>query len=160
MAIAALHSASTGLSALSTDLDVIAHNLANANTDGFKSSRTNFQDLMYLEKAQPGVENLLGQQRPTGVYVGLGVKVSGTQLDFTQGAPIPTERPRSVRSEELDRPVHAHADLAAPTFERRQHATTGQPAGRQHPGTDRRAPGGRLRNLRVRAGPRSDRPDR
>ncbi len=93
MAAIALHSAATGLSALSTQLDVIANNLANTNTQGFKASRTNFQDLLYMERAQPGAENAAGDRRPTGLYVGLGVKVSGTQVDFQQGAPTPTERP-------------------------------------------------------------------
>lgn len=96
MAILALHSASTGLSALSIDLDVIAHNIANVNTEGFKASRTNFQDLMYEELAQPGTENANGDQRPTGLYVGLGVTVSGTQLDFSQGPQELTERPLDV----------------------------------------------------------------
>ena len=90
MAITALHSAATGLSALSTQLDVISNNLANVNTDGFKASRANFQDLLYVEKAQPGVENANGDKRPTGLYVGLGVKVSGTQVDFSQGSLINT----------------------------------------------------------------------
>ena len=93
MATLALHSAATGLSAMSTSLDIIANNLANTNTDGFKASRANFQDLLYVERAQPGVENTIGQQRPTGLYVGLGVEISGTQVDFEQGAPNPTERP-------------------------------------------------------------------
>lgn len=91
MATVALHSASTGLSALSTSLDVIANNLANANTTGFKSSRVNFEDLIYQEKQQPGVENANGDQRPAGLYVGLGVKVSNTQFNFEQGPPIPTD---------------------------------------------------------------------
>lgn len=93
MATIALHTASTGLSALSTQLDVIANNLANANTTAFKASRVNFQDLLYEERAQPGVENANGDQRPTGLYVGLGTKVSGTQVDFSLGAPQPTGRP-------------------------------------------------------------------
>jgi flagellar basal-body rod protein FlgG len=93
MAIIALHSASTGLSALSTSLDVIANNLANANTDGFKSSRANFQDLLYVERAQPGTENANGDQRPTGLYVGLGTKISGTQVNFAQGPAQSTDRP-------------------------------------------------------------------
>lgn len=93
MAITALHSAANGLSALSTSLDVTANNLANVNTTGFKSSRVNFEDLIYQEKAQPGVENANGDQRPAGLYVGLGVKVSNTQFDFEIGAPVPTERP-------------------------------------------------------------------
>lgn len=92
MANIALQSAATGLSALNTKLDVIANNLANVNTFGFKASRANFQDLLYIERAQPGVENALGDRRPTGLYVGLGVKVSGTQNDFSQGAPITTNR--------------------------------------------------------------------
>ena len=92
MAINALQSAATGLTALNTKLDVIANNLANVNTTGFKASRANFQDLLYLEKAQPGLENANGDQRPTGLYIGLGVKVSGTQVDFTPGAQINTGR--------------------------------------------------------------------
>ncbi|MFN0133047.1 MAG: flagellar basal-body rod protein FlgG [Phycisphaerales bacterium] len=92
MANIALQSAATGLSALNTKLDVIANNLANVNTNGFKASRANFQDLLYLERAQPGVENAIGDQRPTGLYVGLGVKVSGTQVTFEQGTLINTNR--------------------------------------------------------------------
>lgn len=92
MANIALQSAATGLSALNTKLDVIANNLANVNTNGFKASRTNFQDLLYVERAQPGVENAIGDRAPTGLYVGLGVKVSGTQVDFAQGPLINTNR--------------------------------------------------------------------
>lgn len=99
MALIALNSASTGLSALSTALDITANNLANVNTDGFKSSRANFQDLLYIERAQAGAENVLGDRRPTGLYVGLGVRVSGTQVDFTQGAPRPTGRPLDLAIE-------------------------------------------------------------
>lgn len=96
MAIVALSSSSTGLSALSTSLDVIANNLANVNTTGFKSSRANFQDLLYEEKAVPGVENANGDLRPTGLYVGLGTKISGTQLLMTQGPAMATDRELDV----------------------------------------------------------------
>ncbi len=99
MAILALQSASSGLSALNTQLDVIANNLANVNTVGFKSSRANFQDLLYVERMQPGVENALGDQRPTGLYVGLGVRVSGTQLNFEQGSPITTDQKKDLMIE-------------------------------------------------------------
>jgi flagellar basal-body rod protein FlgG len=92
MASIALQSAATGLSALNTKLDVIANNLANVNTPGFKASRANFQDLLYIERAQPGVENAIGDRRPTGLYVGLGVKVAGTQIDPRQGDAINTNR--------------------------------------------------------------------
>lgn len=96
MAIVALHSAATGLTALSTKLDVTANNLANVNTDGFKGSRANFQDLLYIEKSQPGAENANGDQRPTGLFVGLGTKISGTQLDFSIGPAKNTGRPLDI----------------------------------------------------------------
>ncbi len=99
MALTTLQSAATGLSALNTRLDVIANNLANVNTEGFKSSRANFEDLLYMQKRQPGVENSLGSVKPTGLYVGLGVKVSGTQVNFTQGSLINTERELDVAIE-------------------------------------------------------------
>jgi len=89
MAIIAMQSAASGLRALDTRLDVIANNLANVSTEGFKSSRVNFEDLLYVERSQPGVESANGDQKPTGLYVGLGVRVSGTQQNFDQGAPIP-----------------------------------------------------------------------
>jgi flagellar basal-body rod protein FlgG len=89
MSITSLQSGASGLSALNTALDVTANNLANVNTAGFKSSRVNFQDLLYVEKTQPGVENASGDRTPTGLYVGLGVKVAGTQLNFEEGNLIP-----------------------------------------------------------------------
>jgi flagellar basal-body rod protein FlgG len=92
MAIMALNTSATGLQAMETALDVIANNLANVNTSGFKASRVNFQDLLYLEKKYPGIENANGDRRPIGLYVGLGVDVSGTQLDFKQGVAEQTSR--------------------------------------------------------------------
>ena len=97
MAMVALESSASGLSALNTSLDVTANNLANLNTVGFKASRTNFQDLLYLHKAQPGVENALRDRTPLGIQIGLGVRVSSTQLDFTEGAPLTTGRPLDVQ---------------------------------------------------------------
>ena len=96
MAINALHSAATGLTALSTEIDVIANNLANVNTVGFKGSRVNFEDLLYEHKRQPGVENLAGETSPAGIQVGLGTRVSSTQYDFQQGASEVTGRPLDV----------------------------------------------------------------
>lgn len=96
MAIVALHSASTGLSALSTQIDIIANNLANSNTTGFKSFRANLEDLLYQEKQQPGVENAAGDSTPAGLYVGLGTRISNTQIDPTTGSPINTGRELDV----------------------------------------------------------------
>lgn len=96
MATTALHAAATGLKSLSTEIDVIANNLANVNTAGFKGSRVNFEDLMYQHKKQPGVENALGNRTPAGLQVGLGTTISNTQFDFAQGAAQLTERPMDV----------------------------------------------------------------
>ena len=86
MGVTALQSAATGMKAMDTQLDVIANNLANANTTGFKTQRVNFEDLMYDERRQPGTINSLGQTSTTGLYIGLGTQVSNTQLNFTQGS--------------------------------------------------------------------------
>ncbi|MBL4697306.1 MAG: flagellar basal-body rod protein FlgG [Phycisphaerales bacterium] len=99
MAVIAMQSAASGLRALDTRLDVIANNLANVNTEGFKSSRVNFEDLLYIERSQPGVENSNGDRKPTGLYVGLGVRASGTQQDFSQGAPTPGTSPLDMMIE-------------------------------------------------------------
>ncbi len=92
MAITALHSASTALAAMSTEIDILANNIANVNTTGFKASRANFEDLLYEVKAQPGVENANGDHRPAGLLVGLGTRISNTQYDLTTGSPVETSR--------------------------------------------------------------------
>lgn len=99
MATTALHTAATGLNAQSTKIDVIANNLANVNTVGFKSNRVIFEDILYQELAEPGVENAQGDERPAGVYVGLGVKIANTDFDFAQGSPIDTGQPLDVMIE-------------------------------------------------------------
>jgi flagellar basal-body rod protein FlgG len=90
MAITALHSAASGLKALSTQIDVVANNLSNAETTAFKKSRVNFNDLMYLTLRQPGTANAQGDVAPSGIFVGLGTKVDNTQIDLTQGSLQPT----------------------------------------------------------------------
>ncbi len=85
MALTALNAAATGMRAMDTQLDVIANNLANAGTVGFKSQRVNFEDLFYEERRQPGALNSLGQRTATGLFVGLGVRVSNTQMDLRNG---------------------------------------------------------------------------
>ena len=96
MAIIALNAAATGLRALSTRIDVLANNLANAETQGFKRQNVNFEDLMYLNYKQPGVTDTSGNMTPAGINVGLGTKVSNTQLDMTQGSLEATGQPLDV----------------------------------------------------------------
>jgi flagellar basal-body rod protein FlgG len=87
MAITALNSAATGLRALSTEIDVISNNLANAETASFKGSRVNFEDLYYQMLRQPGIANQSNSDiSPDGLFVGLGTKISNTELDMTQGS--------------------------------------------------------------------------
>jgi flagellar basal-body rod protein FlgG len=99
MAIMALNSAATGLRALSTRIDVVANNLANAETTAFKRSRVNFEDLMYVQLKPPGVTNAAGDLTPAGIYVGLGTRISNTQLDLEQGSLENTGRPLDVAIE-------------------------------------------------------------
>ncbi len=96
MAVIAMNSAATGLSALSQQMDIIANNLANVNTTAFKSTRANFEDLLYQQVAQPGVEDANGDQRPAGLFVGLGTHIANTQFDFSQGSPLSTGRDLDV----------------------------------------------------------------
>ena len=86
MAITALYSAASGMRALDTKLDVLANNLANVNTVGFKRSRTNFEDLLYDVRREPGIRNAEDEPIPHGIEVGLGATVSGTQLNFAPGS--------------------------------------------------------------------------
>ncbi len=93
MAIMALHTAATGMQALSMKIDVIANNIANADTTGFKSARVNFQDLLYQLRAQPGVQTSEETTSPLGTEIGLGVAVSNTQTIFKQGSALTTGEP-------------------------------------------------------------------
>lgn len=86
MSIQTLYTAATGMEALETKLDVIANNMANVNTTGFKKDRANFEDLFYRQHRLPGAEDADGNITSTGIDVGLGVRVSSMQANFNQGA--------------------------------------------------------------------------
>lgn len=77
--------AKTGLDAQQTRMDVVSHNLANANTTGFKSSRAAFQDLVYQNLRQPGGQTTEQTAAPSGLMLGTGVRVVGNEKLFTQG---------------------------------------------------------------------------
>jgi flagellar basal-body rod protein FlgG len=81
----ALWISKTGLDAMQTDISVISNNLANASTVGYKKSRASFEDLLYQNVRQPGVQSSQNSTLPTGLMVGTGVKVASTQKMFTQG---------------------------------------------------------------------------
>ena len=80
-----LYTAATGMSCQHTNLDVIANNLANVNTAGFKKSRVSFQDLMYQNLRMPGAATSTGAKLPAGIQVGMGAKVVAVEKVFLQG---------------------------------------------------------------------------
>lgn len=82
----ALNTASTGMKAQQSNMDVVANNLANVSTTGFKKARAEFEDLLYDNVKEPGAATGLNAISPTGVQVGLGVKLSAVEKDFTQGS--------------------------------------------------------------------------
>lgn len=94
--IKALFTAATGLNGQSTNVDVIANNLANINTNGFKRNQVNFQDLIYVNDSTPGAVAAQGQQAPTGVQLGSGTRVVGTPKLFGQGALVNSGSPLDV----------------------------------------------------------------
>ncbi len=86
MSIQTLYTAATGMESLQTKLDVIANNLANVNTTGFKKGRANFEDLFYRHYKYPGTLDSQGNPTATGTSVGLGSRVQSVQTSQQQGA--------------------------------------------------------------------------
>lgn len=86
----------TGLSAQETRLATIANNLSNASTVGFKRDSVIFEDLFYQVKRQPGAQSSQNTQLPSGLQVGTGVRVIGTQKEFTSGSTEITENALDV----------------------------------------------------------------
>jgi flagellar basal-body rod protein FlgG len=99
MSIQGMYTSATGLRAMDTKLEIIAHNLANINTTAFKSSRPNFEDLLYRSIEQPGLRNGLDEPLPLGVQIGIGVELSSTQSNFTQGSVEQTDNPLDLMIE-------------------------------------------------------------
>jgi len=89
----ALFSAGSGMTAQQMNVDNIAHNLANANTVGFKQRRTQFQDLLYQNLVAPGAAAGTQTVVPTGLQLGLGTRPSTNEVIFTQGSFQATENP-------------------------------------------------------------------
>ncbi len=84
--IKSLWTAKTGLEAQQTKMDVIANNLANVSTNGFKKSRAVFQDLLYQNMRQAGGRNDMQNVLPAGLQIGSGVRPVATERVQTQGS--------------------------------------------------------------------------
>ncbi len=94
--IRALYSAASGMAAQQMNIDNIAHNLANANTNGFKMRRTQFQDLLYQSFIQPGAAAGSQTVVPSGLQIGLGTRPASNEIIFAQGNFQQTDNPLDV----------------------------------------------------------------
>ena len=89
----ALWVSKTGLSAQDMNLTTISNNLANVSTTGFKRDRAEFEDLLYQIRRQPGGQSSQDSQLPSGLQLGTGVRIVGTQKNFTAGSLQTTDQP-------------------------------------------------------------------
>jgi len=89
----AMRAAATGMMAQQLSMDVMANNLANVNTTGYKRSRAEFQDLVYRQRRVAGETSADGTQYPVGLEVGVGVRPTAVAKMFAEGEVQQTENP-------------------------------------------------------------------
>ncbi len=92
----AFSTAATGMTGQQMMVDMIANNLANINTTGFKRSQLGFQDLLYVQMQAAGAEVASGINTPTGLEIGCGVRAAATVKVFTEGELQNTFRPLDI----------------------------------------------------------------
>ena len=97
----ALYSSASGMQSQQMNLDVIANNLANVHTTGFKKSKIEFQDLLYQTNRAAGAESGAGNQVPTSLQVGHGSRAVSTAKIFTAGEIMQT-------GERMDLAIHGN----------------------------------------------------
>ncbi len=83
--IRALWTAASGMQAQQKNIDVVAHNIANVNTTGFKKSRADFQDLIYQNIKSSGAPATNSTQNPVGIQIGLGTRLAAVTKIFSTG---------------------------------------------------------------------------
>ncbi|HUP56662.1 MAG TPA: flagellar basal-body rod protein FlgG [Bdellovibrionota bacterium] len=97
--IRALTTAATGLEAQQAKIESISNDMANVNTDGYKRSTNEFQDLMYETVKEAGGQLGATSQSPVGIQTGMGVKVGANHKIFEQGPTRMTYHPTDVMIE-------------------------------------------------------------
>lgn len=97
--IKAMRTAASGMTAQQMNVDVIANNLANVNTTGFKRSKIEFQDILYQKLRSAGAESAAGSTIPVNLEVGYGTKPAATQRSFSMGSLQMTGNPLDVSIE-------------------------------------------------------------
>jgi len=90
--IKGLYTAASGMKVQQINVDVIANNLANVNTAGYKRTQADFQDLLYLVLREPGAQSQNGFSAPSGVQIGSGAELVSTTKVFSPGVLEQTER--------------------------------------------------------------------
>lgn len=94
-----LYTAATGMNSMQHQIDVTSNNIANVNSTGFKQDRAEFQDLMYETLNYTAGQTSQTTTNPTGIDVGLGVRISGIQKNFTEGDLKLTSNPLDIAIE-------------------------------------------------------------
>jgi flagellar basal-body rod protein FlgG len=97
--IRALTTAATGMEAQQSNIERISNDIANVNTDSYKRSRSEFQDLMYETVKEPGAQLGATSQSPVGIQTGMGVKVGAAHKVFEQGPSKMTYHPYDLMIE-------------------------------------------------------------
>ena len=97
--IRGLYTAAAGMNAQQHQIDVTSNNIANINTTSFKQDRAEFQDLMYESLNYTAGSTSESTSNPTGIDVGLGVRISGVQKNFLQGSLKQTGNPLDLAIE-------------------------------------------------------------
>jgi flagellar basal-body rod protein FlgG len=97
--IRALYTAASGMDAQQTNIDNVAHNLANVNTTGFKKARVEFEDMVYQQIKVPGTPNTTSTETPIGLELGLGTRAVATARDFAMGNMETTNGPLDLAIE-------------------------------------------------------------
>jgi flagellar basal-body rod protein FlgG len=95
----AIWSAASGMQAQQLQIDTIANNLANVNTNGFKRSRAEFHDLLYQTVIAPGARTSTTTRVPAGVQLGLGARPAAVKKLFSQGDAKKTDNPLDLMIE-------------------------------------------------------------
>jgi flagellar basal-body rod protein FlgG len=94
--IKSLYTAATGMKVQQLSLDIVANNLANVNTAGFKKSQVSFEDLLYVSLRRPGTDVTDGVRAPVGLEVGSGARAVSTTKLFSNGVLEITNRQLDV----------------------------------------------------------------
>lgn len=93
-----LWTAASGMRSQQVNVDIIANNVANVNTSGYKTQQASFKSLLY-QNLQSESTNNAGENKPVAAEVGLGSRVSAITSDFTQGELLSTDNPFSIAIE-------------------------------------------------------------